>query len=102
MKEYAFNRKETILEEAIFELQSEIQARKNAEIDRTHLEACLNNLKLFLVEELSENDELKRQSDETLLKEDEILRRWALHMKTILEIESERRAREEAETEKQN
>ena len=71
------------------ELQSERQARKNDETDKSHLQACLNHFKLVLVEELNENDELKRQRDMILLKEDIILRKrhalkklyWGLNLK---------------------
>eukprot|EP00253_Pinus_taeda_P028243 PITA_28243 len=100
LKEDAFKRKETMLEEAILELQSESRARKNTETDKAHLEACLNHLQLVLVEELNENDELKRQRDAALLKEDAILRKEARLKETILELEYERRARDDAETEK--
>lgn len=100
LKEDAFKRKERIPEEAILELQSERQARKNAETDKARLKACLNHLQLVLVEELNEKDELKRQRDAALLKEDAILRKEARLKETILELEYERRARDEAETEK--
>jgi hypothetical protein len=88
LKEDAFKRKETILKQAILELQSKRQARKDAETEKAHLE------------ELNENDELKRQRDTALLKEDAILRKEACLNEVILELESERRAREDAEREK--
>lgn len=100
LKEDAFKRKETILEEAILELQSERQARKNAETDKARFQACLNHLQLVLVEELNEKDELKRQRDAALSKEDAILRKEARLKETILELEYERRARDEAEIKK--
>jgi 25S rRNA (uracil2634-N3)-methyltransferase len=100
LKEDAIKRKETILKEAILELQSERQARKDAETENAHLEACLNHLKVVLIKELNENDELKRQRETALLKEDAILRKEVRLKEVILELESERRAREDAETEK--
>ena len=48
-KEDAIKRKETSLKEAIVELQSERQARKDAETEKAHLKASLNHLKVHFL-----------------------------------------------------
>lgn len=99
LNEDAVKRKETNLNEIIFELESERQARNDAETENADLNVSLDHLKVILHKELNKNDELKRQRDEALrLNENAIKRTETSFKEAILELESEREARKDVET----
>ncbi|XP_057841212.2 uncharacterized protein LOC131050913 isoform X2 [Cryptomeria japonica] len=97
------------LKAAILELETERQNRKAAETEKTNLEFSFNELRTVADKALKERDKFRRQKDEALRGKANITKQLAeaLRLKehatkqkdvTILELEFERKAREDAES----
>ena len=83
LNEAAVKQKDTILKEAMLELQFESQARKSAQAAKNDLETAFNHMQVSLNKEHKMNHELKRQRDEALCLKEEACRKQTVIAKEL-------------------